>query len=696
MKNQTNKKQQQTHIGRGERVEKRGGGMPGGPLKPVSSSSSLPPPMFFSHHIVRDMVKMHSLMYASSRDGLWILHGARALNAYLPIEFQSETVDFDWIVQDTEMEYWEHFLTYLRQKTGADIEIVHTKHANTISLSVQKVRILDIMFINSFGFSLYKEETEIMEVPYSITPNPMAPLILPIPQQMFIRVCSFSYLVRTLQECIHDIMDLGLQNEWRRIRDQKTMRKIMYCQSLGYNPTRPTWIPISMLDCKLGLSQYKHISSPPTLAPPKKTTSQETQTDSETREIDIQTEPEMQNQDADKSVEISVQTEPPESQDQDANKSESVEMSVQTEPIVIMTCRQLETIKVGFLKQLDGMVEKTRLVCEKKIADLQQKVIGLKSKHYRVKKQLVSCCKYLYHGWKTDISFHKMYHEKLKNKFQKYKKSVSLIKLLVMSLLENKSLTFKEWSFMNWAMFQDSFLRHLEWFANEGIPGMVDTQLYIQDIPLWWKDQVNLFPFVSSTVSYAMYNFLNTSHKTRVGNDLFIAMRETSDRSSIYELRSQNSYITKQLTQFTYDVLESKRMGWYSAEFTNLPLVKVEQEYDNSKIKMEALVCLVVSSVLHHQVKNESSDRNILVTLERVLDKFDNEFQIELEDDMYPVLITKGKQHWQRPTPYTLLRRKVINTNNLTDNFLESLPTFAPVSLKKRFRKKDTRRNKKS
>lgn len=678
------RKQQNTHVSNG-------------PLKPVFSSA-------FSPHTLRDLVKLHALIYASTRDGLWILHGARALNAYLPVEFQSDTVDFDWIVQDTEMESWDHFLLYLRKKTGADIEIVHTKHANTLSLSVHKVRILDIMFINSFGFSLYKEETELMEIPFSITPNSMSPLMLPIPQQMFIRVCSFPHLIRTLQECIHDVGDLGAQNEWRRNRDQRTMRKIMYCQSLGFNPIKPTWIPVSLLDCKLGLAQYKShfvpapvpsaIPTPvplPALAVPvplvqkKEYANAETQTDipkKECVEFSIQT-------DLLTTFEMSTQTDPMEPIDpMDKNKTDT---GIQTEPVVIMTIKQLNGLKAGFLKQTDLLVEKTRLLFEKKITELQQKVISLKNKHGRLfqyQKQIISCCRYLFHGWKTDISFHKMYHEKLKYKFSKYKKSINLVKLLVMSLLENKSMTFKEWSFMNWAMFQESFSRHLEWFANEGIPGMVDGQLNFQDIPFWWKDQVNLFPFISPSVSYFVYNFLKNSpasssssssssslsSSSPLKQDMFMAMRETSDLHSIYELRNQNSYITKQLTQFTYDVLESKKFGWHTVEFLNLPLQEIGQEYDNSKIKMEALVCLIVSSVLEHQVKNDASDRKILVTLQRTLESFDKQFELELEDESSPILFSYGKYHWQRPTPFHKLRQHVSSSNNFTDNFIESLP----------------------
>jgi hypothetical protein len=281
-----------------------------------------------------------------------------------------------------------------------------------------------------------------------------------------------------------------------------------------------------------------------------------------------------------------------------------------------------------------------------------------------------------------------MYHEKLKLKFNNYKRQLGMVKLLLLSLLENKSMVFKEWSFMNWAMFQDSFMRHLEWFANEGIPGMVDTQIYIQDVPLWWKDQVNLFPFVSSTISYAVYNFLNTSAKTCVNQEIFSAMQLTSDKESIYHLRYQNSYITKQLTQFTYDILESKKFGWYTSSLNGLSIdaggAESCQVYDNSKIKMEALVCLIVSSVLNHQVKNEASDRKILVGLQRALDNFDDTFQLELEDEMYPVLIAQDKFHWQRPQPFSKLRRYVLDSNNLTDTFVNNLPRTKNFNVRKR------------
>ncbi len=606
------------------------------------------------------------------RPNTWVLHGARALNSYLPLEFQSETQDYDWIVHESENV--EEFIHFLNQKTYTTPEIVTTTHSSTISLSYFKVRVLDLMFVKTLPSI---DDVSILEVPFSMTPNSLAPIMLPIPQTFRVPLLSFPKVVDTLQSCIHDVSDPS--NEWRRVRDAKTMRKIVFCQSLGYQPNKPRWIPESMLDFTLGIQKRRFPvpavplvpavpaapsvpSVPAVPAVPAAPLARSSETQTETFEIQTQT--------------SETQTETFEMQTETSEmQTETVAMAdaeTQTENVVVLTpaekkriLQETSNMSISFSKTI---LERIKLVEEKYVR-----------KHRQFKKELQklqSACRYLYYGWRADISANKMYQHKLEVKFRRYSQMISMMKLLLSSLLENKSMVFKEWSFMNWAMFQDSFLRHLEWFSDEGIPGMVETQVWINDVPDWWKDQVNLFPFVSSTVSYAMFNFLQTNHKTTIDDDTFLAMKMSNDKTSINHLRLQNSYITKQLTQFTYDQCESKKFGWY---LSDLPenLSTVRQEYDNSKIKMESLICLIVSSVLSHQVRNEKSDRIILVTFQRLLEKFHTSFSIELEPSPPTSLeeLSSSQFSWTRPRPYYRFRNLVSATDSL-DSFVKGLPNL--------------------
>lgn len=638
---------------------------------PVSSPISSPAPHI--PHITRDRVKMHCLMYAAARADRWVLHGARALNSYLPVEFQLETQDFDWLVHESES--LEDLIAYLQQKTMATIETVGTKHSATVSLSVFKVRILDIMFVKTLP-----KDTKWMEVRSShrMMVDSLSPILLPVEHTFNIKVCSFSHLVNVMQSCIHDKSDPF--NEWRRVRDAKTMRKIIYCQSLGYQPQYPAWIPVSLLDHSIGISITGLV--PPAAAttmPKSRLVDSETQTDKEEEEV-ICCIPEVFVETQDFGVQVEVDVEVKEKNI--PAKPETACMDVQTDPMDVCS-KEVQTDPVMDIQKvvssslgrgMSVMMDSFSKKWMQQISVLESKVASLKDKHRLLKtriNQLMSCCKYMYHGWRTDISFHKLYHEKMQRKFNKYRHSVNLLKMLTANLLESKSTGFRQWSLVNWAIFQDSFLRHLEWFACEGVPGMVETQLCVHDVPSWWKGLPEVFPFVSSTVSYALYYFFHTNTVTRQSDEMYDAMCMTSDKVSIHQLKLQNSYITRQFLNFGYDTLESKKHGWY---ISNMPsnLNNVDVVYDNSKIKMEAMVAMIVSSVLHHQINNDATDRKLLLTLQRCLQKFDSEFQLELDDNTYPSLITK-KIHWQRPTPYYRHRTAVVQEENLTDSFVKNL-----------------------
>jgi len=528
------------------------------------------------------------------------------------LEFQNDTQDFDWQVYELGLEsldikkivmdfinFTEDVLknTFRYVNTQKYLEIVPTSLKDSLSISVFKVRILDIQIVRA---KTIPECKKMYINPTLDTLSPFAPIDLKLVKgwiPFHVKVLSYPALFKILQDCIHDTEKEG--NDWRRYRDQKTVRKIYYCKDkIAKNPR---WNPVSLVELELGL-----VPKPEPIVYVDFGTQTELEPKMVSTDFGTQTEPEPKPKMV--STDFGTQTEP---------KMVSTDFGTQTEPEPILLETTLIQPMIPITRDIGmqtsrPMTRNATVQTELDLDDIRKSV----SKTNR------------------ELELYKLKHNMMVNKMKSWKDHLRNFQILVTSVRKNAM--GKKFTIHHWSQFEEYFEKTLGMFSFFGAPGSVESFSKIEyQVPNWWTEERLALSCITPSVSFAVYSSLKNEERVDIETFELLSKIPTSDE--IIKFRLNHPIVHDEL--LCMNEVGACRHGWYSKHLKDVPI-----DFSNHRMKSELLTAVIVTATLETvRAQNEYDNGVVLRSIALEIQYLEKSLQAMLSSVEKNVLPEKKK-----------------------------------------------------